>query len=151
MTVGVAYLSERLYARARGRAQATAQNGGQEYSRYCAIAHGEHKTSELSQAKLARINRQTLGLVESEIRDRDVHRVAGAIIEPVKGEVEIRDARSGNGPACLLVNEAAPRYLDSLSSGGENKRILSIVAIGQINTQVQVIADRDCGYVYVQR
>jgi hypothetical protein len=67
---------------------------------YRATAHGKHKTSELSQAKLARINRQMLGLVKSKIRDGNVHRVAGAtIIEPVKGEVEVHDARSRNGPA----------------------------------------------------
>jgi len=100
VTVGVAHLSERLYSRARGWAQATAQQGGQQYGRYRAIAHGEYKTSEPSQAKLARINRQILGLVESKIGDGDVHRVGGAtIIEPVKGEVEIHDARPRDGPA----------------------------------------------------
>ena len=151
MSVGVALLSKRLDIETVGRAQAAAQEGGQKHCMYRATAHGKHKTSELSQAKLARINRQMLGLVESKIRDGNVHRVGGGIIEPVKGEVEVHDARSRNGPACLLVLEACPGYSDSLRSGGENKRILSIVAIGQINTQVQVIADRDCGYVYVQR
>ena len=100
MSVGVALLGERLCSKAVGRAQATTQEGGQKHCVCRAIAHGKHKTSELSQAKLARINRQILGLVESEIGDGDVHRVGGAaIIEPVKAEVEIHDARSRNGPA----------------------------------------------------
>jgi len=100
MSVGVALLSKRLDIETVGRAQAAAQEGGQKHCIYRAIAHGKHKTSELSQAKLARINRQMLGLVKSKIRDGNVHRVAGAtIIEPVKGEVEVHDARSRNGPA----------------------------------------------------
>ena len=100
MRVGVALLSKRLDIETVGRAQATAQHDGQEHCMCRAIAHRKHKTSELSQAKLARINRQMLRSVESKIRDGDVHRVGGAIIiEPVKGEVEVHDARSRNGPA----------------------------------------------------
>ena len=94
-----------------------------------------------------------LGLVESKIGDRDVHRVGGgAIIEPVKGDVEIRDARSGNGPAQQLVLEAAPRYLNSLRAGGENEgRTISTITIGQSHTYVQMIAGRERRYVHVQR
>ena len=151
MSVGVALLSKRLDIETVGRAQAAAQEGGQKHCIYRAIAHGKHKTSELSQAKLARINRQMLGLVESKIRDGNVHRVGGGIIEPVKGDVEIRDARSRNGPACFVILEAGPGYLQGLRSGGENGRVTSIIAIGQINTYVQMIAGRDCRCVYVQR
>jgi hypothetical protein len=100
VSVGVALLSKRLDIETVGRAQAAAQEGGQKHCMYRATAHGKHKTSELSQAKLARINRQMLGLVEAEVGDGDIHRVAGAtIIEPVKGEVEVHYARSGDGPA----------------------------------------------------
>ena len=77
--------------------------------------------------------------------------MGGGIIEPVKGVVEIRDARSRNGPACLLVLEACPGYSDSLRSGGENSLIVSTIAVGQIYAYIKIIAGGECRYVDVKR
>ena len=151
MTVGVAHLSERLCPGALGWEQAAAQHGGQKYCMYRVVAHGEYKTSELSPAKLARISRQTLGLVESKIGDGDVNRVGGAIIEPVKAEVEIHDTRSRDGPTLLFVLEAGPRYPQGLRSGGKNGVITGSIAIGQIQAYVQMIASGECRHIDVYR
>jgi hypothetical protein len=119
---------------------------------YRVVAHGEYKTSELSPAKLARISRQALGLVESKIGDGDVNRVGSAnITEPVKAEVEIHDTRSRDGPTLLFVLEAGPRYPQGLRSGGKNGVITGSIAIGQIQAYVQMIASGECRYIDVYR